>query len=164
MKSIKIGNENYTIEYNFEAAMESDVVQMEFDILTGASLAKETEMADGKELNAMLNATSKIVGSIPTFVSKAFYAGLKSHHENIDKSDSDKLLKAYMKQEKLSFFGVNEQIQKCMQDDGFFEISGLMETIEDLTTAVEEQVNEIEKEMTAPKAQAKPKARVSGSK
>ena len=59
---------------------------------------------------------------------------------------------------------MNTVIQECMQDDGFFEISGLMETIEDLTTAVEDQVKEIEKEMTAPKTQTKPKARASGSK
>ena len=164
MKTLKIGSENYILEYGFEAAMESDVVQMEFDILTGASMAKEAETFDGKEINAMLTATSKIVGSIPTFVSKAFYAGIKLHHEDLDKADSDRLLKTYMKQEKISFMKMNTVIQECMQDDGFFEISGLMETIEDLTTAVEDQVKEIENEMTAPKTQTKPKARVSGSK
>ena len=155
MKTLKIGSESYTLEYNFEAAMESDVVQMESDIVTGASIAKETEIANGNEINAMLNATSKIVGSIPTFVSKAFYAGLLAHNEGIEKSDSDRLLKAYMKQEKLSFFGVNEIIQKCMQDDGFFESSGLMETISDLTKAVEETVNEVEKEIEPPKPKPK---------
>lgn len=167
MKTLKIGGESYILEYNFEAAMETDVVQMEFDILTGAAVAKETENADGKEINAMLNATSKIVGSIPTFVSKAFYAGLKAHNEDIDKAESDKLLKAYMKQENVSFFKVNEIIQKCMQTDGFFEISGLMETIEDLTSAVEQTVDEIEKEstpQTAPKKTTATKAKPSGNK
>lgn len=145
MKTIKINGEDYTLEYTFEAAMESDVVQMEFDILTGSALAKEAETSGGNEITAMLGAMSKSISTIPSFVSKAFYAGLKAHHD-VDKSDSDKLLRAYMKENKLSFPKVNEMIQTCMVDDDFFEVSGLMEMIGMLTESVEEAVDEIEKE------------------
>lgn len=151
MKTITIKGESYTLEYTFNAAMEQDVVQMEFEILTGASIAKEAEASGGHELAGLINATGKSLAQIPTFVSKAFYAGLLEHHEDISKAESDALLKAYMKQKKISFVKVNELIQECMQDDDFFEYSGLMEMIENLTESIEENVEKVEEVVETPK-------------
>lgn len=146
MKTIKIGNEEYVLEFSFRAAMEQEVVQMMFDILVNADILKSSAESE-TEAAGVLNGMSKMASSMPMVATKAFYAGLLEHHEGISRKEAENLMIEYMKQENISFRKVYVMITECMENDGFFDKSGLTEMVEELASSMNEALNtETEKE------------------
>lgn len=139
MRVIKIGEKEYKLEYTFMAAEYKNIVQAMFNILTGAYVIKQGTNADNEQSAtvAMLEGVSDMVSDIPKIVKMAFYAGLLEHH-NLTEEETYALLKQYMIENKLSFKKVFDDIKKYMEEDGFFELSGLEEMMEEMNQTADE--------------------------
>ena len=48
-----------------------------------------------------------------------------------------------MKENKLSFKMLYEELRQCMEDDGFFDLSGLREMSESMNEEMEEKITKI---------------------
>lgn len=128
MKTIKIKDKEYKLEYSFEAACHKDLINMLFKIRAGVYFIGD----DNKNnLVNMFNGASEMVSDYPYICKLGFYAGLKENHEEITIEESNVLLKAYMKENGLSFKGMFEKINACMEEDGFFDLCGLTEIIDE---------------------------------
>lgn len=146
MKTLSINGNEYTLEYSFMAAEHNHTVQKMFNVLSGAYLIKQVNMTEDENkeknkeniANAMLNGTSEMVSDIPHIVKTAFYSGLLENHE-LSEADAYELMKQYMKENKISFKKLFDDIKECMEQDGFFDLSGLTEMLEEMNKSVEEQ-------------------------
>lgn len=141
MKTITINNKEYTLEYTFKAAEHKDTVQKMFNIASGAYIVKQAQ-AIGDDLtkvaSAMIDGTSEMVADIPNIVKTCFYSGLLENHK-VTEEESYELMKSYMRENKINFKKLFDDIKTCMEDDGFFELSGLMDMIQEMNANVEEQ-------------------------
>lgn len=140
MKVIKIGEKEYALEFTFEAAEHKNLVQMMFNILSGAYIVrngKKEEMVAA----AMINGVSEMVADIPHICRTAFYAGLLESNR-VDEETAKELMKQYMKENKLSFNGLYEFLKGCMEEDGFFGLSGITEMVEQMNQSMQEQTVE----------------------
>ena len=141
MLNITIGEKEYTLEFTFEAAENKDLMQKMFNIVSGAYLYKHVasigdKSTDAEAAMAMADGSAEMISEIPHIVKTAFYAGLLANNP-VSMEDSYKLLKQYMIENKFSYNKVFEQIKKCMEDDGFFDLSGLTEMLEQMNQAME---------------------------
>lgn len=155
MKSLKIGDKEYQLEFTFEAAEHKDLVQSMFELMSGAYFAKKGLMAGDENktavATAMIDGASEMVADVPRICRIAFYAGLLEHNP-ASESEAKELMKQYMKENKLSFNKLFEDLKQCMEDDGFFDLSGLMEMIQKMNAAAEEKTEEIQKSKTEEKS------------
>ena len=152
MKTIKIGDKEYTLEFTFEAAECRGLVQSMFNILSGAyilrnaggavagDLSKEEENATA--FRCMVDGSSEMVADIPHICRVGFYAGLLENNE-VSEDEAKELMKQYMKENKISFHGMYELLKQCMEDDGFFDLSGLREMSESMNEEMEEKITKI---------------------
>lgn len=70
---------------------------------------------------------------MPDTVITAFYAGLMENNAVMNEAEAGKLLKQYFKDshdESATFPGMFDLIKECMQDDGFFKLTGLDKMLE----------------------------------
>lgn len=134
MKILTIGKNEYKLEYSFAAAENKEVVQKMFNMLSGAYLIKGNQ---NNPTDAMVDGVSEMVADIPHIAKSAFYAGLLENHE-MSKDEAYELMKQYMKENKISYNKLYEDIKTCMEDDGFFDLSGLTEMIQTMQTGIEE--------------------------
>lgn len=137
MKNITINGQEYKIEFSFEAAEHKQTVQMMFNVLSGAYFFRNGKDSD-KVAMAMINGVSEMVADIPHIAKTAFYAALLENNP-VSVQESSDLMKQYMKDNKLSFNGLYEELKQCMEDDGFFDLSGLTEMIQKMNENAEEQ-------------------------
>lgn len=137
MKNITINGREYKIEFSFEAAEHKQTVQMMFNVLSGAYIFRNGKDSD-KVAMAMINGVSEMVADIPHIAKTAFYAGLLENNP-VSMEEATGLMKQYMRDNKLSFNGLYEELKKCMEDDGFFDLSGLTEMIQKMNENAEEQ-------------------------
>lgn len=156
MKTIKIGEKEYTLEFTFEAAEHKNLVQMMFNVMSGAYLLK-----NGSENNTVLAAaligTSEMVADIPCICRIAFYAGLQENSP-VSEPEAKDLMKQYMKENKLSFNGLYEFLKTCMEEDGFFDLSGITEMVKQMESAVKDRQEEPGKETKTPRDHQKESA------
>lgn len=149
MKTIQIGNEQYTLEFGFEAAENKAVVQRMFNALSmsyiGKRLDLEGENSKVEIAAAMIDGTADLVSDMPHICKDAFYAGLLEHHKNITVEKSKDLMKQYMKEKKMSFKGLYEEIKETMEDDGFFDLTGLTEMVAEMNNPDEEEEKKVPK-------------------
>lgn len=145
MKNLIIGEKDYTLEYSFMAAEHKQTVQKMFDVVSGAYLIKRVNLADENQkankediANAMIGGTGEMVADIPHIVKTAFYSGLLENHE-ISEEEAYALMKQYMKENKISYRKLFDDIKECMEEDGFFDLSGLTEMLEEMNKSVETQ-------------------------
>lgn len=134
MKTINVNGNDYVLEYSFRAVEHKETVQKMFNVMSGAYLVKDANMVDGEpakehSLATMIQGVSEMVADVPHIVKTAFYAGLLEHQE-MSEEEVYQLLKDYMKENKLSFNKIFEDIKACMEDDGFFDLSGLNDMME----------------------------------
>ena len=146
MKTIKIGDKEYTLEFTFEAAECKGLVQSMFNILSGAyilrnaggavagDLSKEEENATA--FRCMVDGSSEMVADIPHICRVGFYAGLLENNE-VSEDEAKELMKQYMKENKISFHGMYDLLKQCMEDDGFFDLSGMTEMIQKMNEQME---------------------------
>ena len=149
MKTIQIGNEQYTLEFGFEAAENKAVVQRMFNALSMSYIGKRLDLEGGNSkveiAAAMIDGTADLVSDMPHICKDAFYAGLLEHHKNITVEKSKDLMKQYMKEKKMSFKGLYEEIKETMEDDGFFDLTGLTEMVAEMNKQDEEEVKKVPK-------------------
>lgn len=141
MKVLNIGEKEYTLEYSFMAAEHNETVQKMFNVVSGAYLVKRANLAEENKEDiavAMIEGTCEMVADIPHIVKTAFYSGLLENH-NVSKEEAYTLMKQYMKENKISFRKLFDDIKECMEDDGFFDLSGLTEMMEEMNKGMEEQ-------------------------
>lgn len=146
MKTITVDNKDYQLEFTFAAAEHRELVQKMFNILSGAYIVKHAKSSDlsgentEKEstVTAMIDGASEMMAEIPHVCITAFYAGLLETNP-LAEDEAKSLMKAYMKQNKLSFHSLYEELKKCMEDDGFFDLSGLTDMINKMNEGAEEQ-------------------------
>lgn len=141
MLEISIKDKQYKLEYTFEAVRHKTLLKMMFDIMSGAYTTKKIlAVQNENEANAvvaMLDGTSDMVADIPEITEIAFYAGLLENNP-VDKAEAKDLMKQYMIDNKLSFNALYTDIKKCMEDDGFFNLSGINEMLEQMNKAITE--------------------------
>ena len=161
MLNLKIGEKDYTLEYSFMAAEHNETVQKMFNVVSGAYLIKRANLTDENKEDmavAMIEGTGEMVADIPHIVKTAFYSGLLENH-NVSQEDAYALMKQYMKENKISFRKLFDDIKECMEDDGFFDLSGLTEMMEEMNKGIEEQTKKRE-----PKAPQDHKKKSTGTK
>ncbi len=145
MKTIEISGKKYDLEFSFGAADEKELVQSLFKVVSGAyffdNSNENTTMAA-----AMINGTSEMVADLPCICKHGFYAGLKEHNADITYEESLELMKTYMKENKLSFNALFQLLKEVMEEDGFFDLTGITEMME-----VMNQEEEQEKAVKQPK-------------
>lgn len=157
MLEIKVNDKEYKLEYTFRAAEDKNTIQNMFNVLSGAYLIKQVNNAktENDVAMAMINGTSEMVADIPSIVKNAFYSGLLENH-NVTKEEAYDIMKAYMKENKINFRKLFDDIKACMEDDGFFELSGLM--------AMLETMNQTEEKKKTPKTPQDHKKKSTGTK
>lgn len=138
MKTLVINGNEYKLEYTFEASEHKDTVQKMFKVLSGAYLMQKGVAIEGAEetskeamVSAMIDGTAEMVADVPHIVKSAFYAGLLEHNPKSEE-ESYLLMKEYMKENKISYRKLFEDIKECMEDDGFFDLSGLTEMLQEM--------------------------------
>lgn len=124
MKEIVINNINYTLEYSFEAAERKDFVGLMFRLVSGAALLDEAEDMENPTARDMINGTVNMVADIPHVCSIGFYVGLLENNP-VPEREAKTMMKSYMKANKIGYADLYEEIRKCMEDDGFFDLSGI---------------------------------------
>lgn len=143
MRTIKIGEKEYILEYTFEAAEHKNTVQNFFNILSGTHILKNSAGATDEESAAvgMINGVSEMVADVPQVVRTAFYSGLLEHNP-VSEADAKSLMKQYMKENKYSYSKLFEDIKTYMEEDGFFDLSGLTDMLERMNSSLESVVKD----------------------
>lgn len=145
MKTLKINETEYVLEFTFEAAEHKNLVQSMFNVVSGTYMLKHQD--DSNVLNTMFNGISEMVGDIPSICRTAFYAGLLENNA-VSEEEAKKLMKQYMKDNKLSYNKLFEELKECMEDDGFFDLSGLTEVVQSIEKNVNDALKAEEKKTT----------------
>ena len=82
----------------------------------------------------MLDGVAEMISDMPHICRTAFYAGLLEHHR-VPENEAAQLMRQYMKEQNLTYMQLYEEIRKCMEDDGFFALSGLTGMLERMNAA-----------------------------
>lgn len=149
MKTITVDNKDYVLKYAFEAAEHKETVQNMFNVLSGAYLVRHGKTSgediEASSANAMIDGVSEMVSEIPHICITAFYAGLLEENP-LSKEDAKAVMRAYMTENKISYRKLFEEIKQCMEDDGFFDLSGLTEMLTEMNKSIEEQTKKLPKQ------------------
>ena len=161
MKTITIDGKDYTLEFSFDAAENRELVQKMFNVVSGAYLVKNGKFDEnGNEkreqvVGTMIDGVSEMVSEIPHICITAFYAGLLENNPQT-KEDAKNLMKSYMKENKISFNKLFDEIKDCMEDDGFFDLSGLTEMVQKMNENIEKETEKEAKKTKQPQDHKKP--------
>ena len=135
---LNIGKKDYNIEFNIEASLNAECVD------------QITEFVCGLNNSNAKNPIQAVLDSVkdkPKTVLCMFYAGLLEHHgieggdETITcKADAKKLLKQYFAEHKEdgagNYYALYTLLLGQMEEDGFFALIGLEQTMNDITEFV----------------------------
>ena len=138
MKMITINGKDLKLEFTYEAAECKELVQKMFGVVSGAYILRNG--SKGK-VAAIYDGAAEMVGEIPQICKTAFYAGLLENNPATE-DEAKALMKAYMKENELSYAGLYKEIKQCMEDDGFFELSGLNEMLRDMNEEAAAQTDQ----------------------
>lgn len=149
MKTITVDNKDYKLEFTFDAAECRDLIQKMFNLRSGAYIVKNAKASDLENGNyenvatvgSIIDGTSEMAAEIPHVCIIAFYAGLLENNP-LSKEDAKALMKAYMKENKLSFRALYDELNEIMESDGFFDLSGLTEMLRQMNSEEEEETSE----------------------
>lgn len=150
MKTITVDNKDYVLKYAFDAAEYRELVQKMFNVLSGAYLVKhggnlKDGDSDASAASVMIDGVSEMVSEIPHICVTAFYAGLLEKNP-LSQDEAKALMRSYMAENNVSYRKLFEEIKQCMEDDGFFDLSGLTEMLEEMNQSMEEQAEKMPKE------------------
>lgn len=150
-KIIKIGNEDYRLEYSIEASLYADCITSLTDMLTGVAYT-ETIKNPIEGIKEFL----KNAANIPTMALTMFYAGLMEHHGAHPDGDgkvpnieaAKRLIAQYMREHKEagdgSFYDVLGVCLGQMGEDGFFELTGLEKLLTDMDLVKKNPVKKLQ--------------------
>ena len=142
MKAITVNGNEYKLEFGFEAAECKDFIKKMFDVVSGAILVKNAQDMSKPTSEDMIDGSGNMIAELPHICVTAFYAGLLENNP-VPQDEAKTLMKAYMKENKLSFKMLYEELRQCMEDDGFFDLSGLREMSESMNEEMEEKITKI---------------------
>lgn len=152
MLEININKKSYKLEYSFESIKHKKLLKMMFDVMSGSYTAKKILQAgkddEANSIIALFDGSADMVADIPEICQIAFYAGLLENNP-VSEEEAYDLMKQYMKENKISFKKLYEDIRKCMEDDGFFDLSGLTDTLEQAQT-MQNEMEETEEKKVIP--------------
>lgn len=157
MTTLKINGVEYNLEFSFAAADEGKLIQNMFKVISGTyffSRGVEETMAA-----AMMNGTAEMIGDLPTICKQAFYGGLKEHHSDITYDEATELMKDYMKENKINFNAMYQLLKSQMEEDGFFELTGITEMMQEMARS-----EETEETKKAPKVPQDHRKKSTGTK
>ena len=148
---LKIGNNTYKIEFNIEASLNRECVDTITEFLCGVD----------RESKNPIQAVLDSVKDKPKTVLAMLYAGLLENHgvegdgTVMSMSDAKKLLKQYFAEhkddEKGNYYDLYALLLGQMEEDGFFGLIGLEQTMKE----VEQFVQKIVESNQANKKKAK---------
>ena len=135
MTEIRVAGKTYTIKFSYRAARYKNCADTVMSLLVRVGEAEEKE-----DLQALVGE----VTDIPLKATELFYAGLLQMHGNHPKGDgsvpdietAEELLDEYLEEnrdQKLSYSTVLTSLIECMGNDGFFDLIGLNEMLEEAT-------------------------------
>lgn len=149
---LNIGKKDYNIEFNIEASLNAECVDQITEFMCGLGRAESKN-----PIQAVLDS----VKDKPKTVLAMFYAGLLEHHGEdgdstvLSKADAKKLLKQYFAEHKEdgagNYYALYTLLLGQMEDDGFFVLIGLEQTMNDLTELVKKIKEAQTKNKTAKK-------------
>ena len=142
MKAITVNGNEYKLEFSFEAVEHKELVKKMFDIVSGAIFVKSAKDLSKPTSEDMIDGSGNMIAELPHICVTAFYAGLLENNP-VSQDEAKTLMKAYMKENKLSFKMLYEELRQCMEDDGFFDLSGLREMSESMNEEMEEKITKI---------------------
>ena len=142
MKVITVNGNEYKLEFSFEAVEHKELVKKMFDIVSGAIFVKSAKDLSKPTSEDMIDGSGNMIAELPHICVTAFYAGLLENNP-VPQDEAKTLMKAYMKENKLSFKMLYEELRQCMEDDGFFDLSGLREMSESMNEEMEEKITKI---------------------
>ena len=142
MKAITVNGSEYKLEFSFEAVEHKELVKKMFDIVSGAIFVKSAKDLSKPTSEDMIDGSGNMIAELPHICVTAFYAGLLENNP-VPQDEAKTLMKAYMKENKLSFKMLYEELRQCMEDDGFFDLSGLREMSESMNEEMEEKITKI---------------------
>ena len=142
MKAITVNGSEYKLEFGFEAVEHKELVKKMFDIVSGAIFVKSAKDLSKPTSEDMIDGSGNMIAELPHICVTAFYAGLLENNP-VSQEEAKTLMKAYMKENKLSFKMLYEELRQCMEDDGFFDLSGLREMSESMNEEMEEKITKI---------------------
>lgn len=131
MKTITVNNKEYKLEFSIEAAEYKDIVQKMFKVLSGAYIVEEAQDMNNPTSMEIINGTANMIGDTADICKTAFYAALLEHNP-LTHEESIRVMREYMKIRKLSYKTLNDELRKMMEDDGFFNLSGLNDMIKQM--------------------------------
>lgn len=151
MKTLKIGDKEYILEFSFEAAKHRQLINKMFKMMSGSYLGRSglTGAADETKADraaALIDGVADMYSEMPDTAITAFYAGLMENNAVLNEAEARKLLKQYFKEnsddESATFPGMFNLLKECMEEDGFFKLTGLDKMIENQAKAMAEEAPE----------------------
>lgn len=147
-----VGDNEYTLEYTFEAADNQKCVDAMTDIFGGTMM---TKIDESKSESLQIRDFLMTISDLPRMAMDMFYAGLlENHGEDGDKTimsrmDAKRLYKKFCKENPedamaVSYYGLITVISTQMEEDGFFKRTGMADILESMDRAVKEAVAERE--------------------
>lgn len=131
MKTITVNGNEYKLTFSFEAAEYKDIVQKMFKVLCGAYVVEQAEDMQNPTTKDIVNGTASMIGDIADICITAFYAGLLEENP-LSHEEAKAVMRDYMKESKLSYKKLYDELKECMETDGFFDLSGLNDMIQQM--------------------------------
>ena len=135
MRTITVNGKDYEMIFTYAAAECKEMVQRMFYVVSGSYILKNKSE---NRAEAVLDGTAEMVAEIPQICNIAFYAGLQEKNP-VSYEEAKQLMHTYMEANVLSFAGLYKQIKTWMEEDGFFDLSGLSEMLTEISRGAEEK-------------------------
>ena len=173
MKTLKIGDKEYILEFSFEAAKHKQLINKMFKMMSGSYLGRSglTGAADETKADraaALIDGVADMYSEMPDTAITAFYAGLMENNAVLNEAEARKLLKQYFKEnsddESATFPGMFNLLKECMEEDGFFKLTGLDKMLEEQMAAMTAEAQTATAQSKSGKTQMKRKTKLTSVK
>lgn len=152
MRILTIGGKEYKIEFSFDAAEYKACVDKVFKVVSGGYIMKRGitgEEGKAEMAEAMMDGPADMISDMASLSITCFYAGLLENTPVKDEKAAKQLFKQFVKEnpddDRASFLGMYEFLKGCMEEDGFFKLTGLDKYLKDMSEAMEKAAKEVEK-------------------
>ena len=148
MMNINANGNEYKVEFSFGAAECKEIVQKMFSVVNGSYLLAQT---DKNVAQASFDGLANMTADVPEI---CIYAGCIDNNP-VTMDEAKELTRAYITEKRKTdksygYRTLFEEIKKAMEDDGFFELSGITAMLEEMANNVEEATREQKKPTVVP--------------
>lgn len=157
MMNINVNGKEYKVEFSFGAAECKEIVQKMFEYITSSCLSTisaETAKSESEAAKLAFDALAEAVSKVSEICVTAIYAGCIDNNP-VTMDEAKELTRAYVTEKRKTdksygYRTLFEEIRKVMEDDGFFELSGITAMLEEMADNVEEATQEQKKPTVVP--------------